>query len=54
VYARTERGEFFNLLKTPTQPLLAIGEEGTLKELRARMRPRRRARRKPAAETGVQ
>jgi DNA-binding transcriptional MerR regulator len=52
VYARTERGEFFNLLKTPTQPLLAIGEEGTLKELRARMRPRRRARRKTAGEAG--
>src|SRR6059036_2161971 len=24
IYARTQNGQFFNLLKTPTQPLLAI------------------------------
>jgi DNA-binding transcriptional MerR regulator len=46
VYARTASGAFFNLLKTPTQPLLVIGNEGLLKDLSASMRPRRR--KKPA------
>src|SRR6476646_2299360 len=27
IYARTARGQFFNRLTTPTQPLLAIGDE---------------------------
>jgi len=45
VYARTAAGEFFNLLKTPAQPLLVIGDEGLLKELRSSLRPRRRRRR---------
>src|SRR5215207_9409417 len=27
IYARTANGSFFNLLKTPTQPLLVIGNE---------------------------
>jgi len=44
VYARTASGAFFNLLKTPTQPLLVIGNEGLLKDLSASMRPRRRKR----------
>lgn len=42
VYARTASGAFFNLLKTPTQPLLVIGNEGLLKDLSASMRPRRK------------
>ena len=42
VFARTASGAFFNLLKTPTQPLLVIGNEGLLKNLSASMRPRRR------------
>ena len=42
VYARTASGSFFNLLKTPTQPLLVIGNEGLLKDLSASLRPRRR------------
>jgi DNA-binding transcriptional MerR regulator len=45
IYARTARGQFFNLLRTPTQPLLAIGDEKLLKELSASLRTRRR--RKP-------
>jgi DNA-binding transcriptional MerR regulator len=44
VYARTERGQFFNLLKTPTQPLLVVGNEGLLKELSSSLRPRKRRR----------
>ena len=42
VYARTARGDFFNLLKTPSQPLLVVGDEGLLKDLSASLRPRRR------------
>lgn len=44
VYARTESGQFFNLLRAPGQPLLVVGNEGRLKELKLRMRskPRRR------------
>src|SRR5215467_5691781 len=33
IYARTARGEFFNLLKEPAQPLLVVGDEGLLKDL---------------------
>ena len=42
IYARTDRGEFFNLLKTPAQPLLAVGDEGLLKELGGKVRKRRK------------
>jgi DNA-binding transcriptional MerR regulator len=44
VFARTAGGQFFNLLKTPTQPLLAIGDEGLLKELRGKVRLKRKVR----------
>ena len=46
VYARSAAGDFYNLLKTPTQPLLVLGNEGLLKELSASLRPRRPRRRK--------
>ena len=49
IYARTERGDFFNLLKTPAQPLLVVGNEGLLKELGSSLRPRKRVRRQKAA-----
>jgi|ERR1043166_4182070 DNA-binding transcriptional MerR regulator len=42
IYARTTSGQFFNLLKTPRQPLLAIGDEGLLKELRGKVKKKRR------------
>jgi DNA-binding transcriptional MerR regulator len=42
IYARTTSGQFFNLLRAPTQPLLVVGEEGTLRELRLRMRSKPR------------
>jgi DNA-binding transcriptional MerR regulator len=42
IYARTAGGEFFNLLKAPTQPMLVIGNEGALKELSGKMRRRRK------------
>jgi DNA-binding transcriptional MerR regulator len=42
VYARTTSGEFFNLLESPTQPLLVVGDERLLRPLGGRVRPRRR------------
>jgi DNA-binding transcriptional MerR regulator len=50
IYARTEGGQFFNLLREPTQPLLVVGNEGKLKELKLRMRSKSRRKRKPAAK----
>ena len=38
IYARTESGHFFNLLRAPAQPLLVVGNEDALKELKLRMR----------------
>jgi DNA-binding transcriptional MerR regulator len=46
VYARTENGQFFNLLRAPGQPLLVVGNESTLKELKLRMRSKPRKKRK--------
>ena len=46
VYARAANGAFFNVLKTPAQPLLVIGNEATLRDLSASIRPKRR--RKPS------
>ncbi len=45
IYARTARGQFFNLLRTPSQPLLAIGDEKLLRELSASLRTRSRRKR---------
>ncbi|PYR46214.1 MAG: hypothetical protein DMF89_22720 [Acidobacteria bacterium] len=50
IYARTDGGDLYNLLEAPMQPLLVIGEEALLKELKASLRPRRRARAKRAAK----
>lgn len=44
IYARTSNGEMFNVLNTPTQPLLVVGDEGMLKALGARVRQGRRSR----------
>ena len=38
IYARTTSGAIYNLLKTPTQPMLVIGDEGLLKELSGKVR----------------
>jgi DNA-binding transcriptional MerR regulator len=45
IYARTANGAFFNLLKTPSQPLLVVGNEGLLKELSGRVRRTKKHRR---------
>jgi DNA-binding transcriptional MerR regulator len=49
VYARTESGAFFNLLKAPAQPMLVIGDEGSLKALSGKLKSRRKARKRPPA-----
>jgi DNA-binding transcriptional MerR regulator len=49
IFARNGRGEFFNLLRDPAQPLLVVGEEGKLKELTSRFRGRRKT---PAGRSG--
>jgi DNA-binding transcriptional MerR regulator len=46
VYARTESGEFFDVLRAPDQPLLMLGSNLPLRELTARTGSRRR-RKKP-------
>jgi DNA-binding transcriptional MerR regulator len=38
IYARTARGELYNLLRAPMQPLLVVGNEGLLRELRGKVR----------------
>src|SRR5713101_3061421 len=42
IYARTDSGAFFNLLKMPGQPLMIVGNEGLLKELSGRVRSKGR------------
>jgi DNA-binding transcriptional MerR regulator len=42
IYARTDSGAFFNLLRTPGQPMLVLGNEGALKELSGRLKRRKR------------
>ena len=49
IYARTNDGQFFNLLKEPTQPLMIVGNEGLLRELSSSLRPRKRAKRASVA-----
>ena len=50
VYVRTDGGHVFNLLRSPSQPLLVVGEEGELKALNLRMRARSRRKRSPRRE----
>ena len=49
IYLRTDGGQFFNLLRAPAEPLLVVGNEGALKELKLQMRSRPRRKKKPAA-----
>src|SRR5262245_59803124 len=44
IYARTDRGALYNLLRTPAQPLLVIGDGSELKALGGKIRPKRRKR----------
>lgn len=47
VFARTESGEFYNLLEEPTQPLMAVGDERTLEVVDGKVRKRKRRRPEP-------
>jgi DNA-binding transcriptional MerR regulator len=49
IYARTAGGAFFNLLKSPGQAMLVVGDEGLLKTLGGRVRAK--ARKAPRART---
>jgi DNA-binding transcriptional MerR regulator len=51
IYARTESGQFFNLLRAPAQPLLVVGNEDALKELKLRMRSRTKRKRRAKVAT---
>jgi DNA-binding transcriptional MerR regulator len=42
IYARTAAGAFFNLLRMPGQPMLVIGDEASFKELRGRLRTKKK------------
>jgi len=53
IYVRTDTGQFFNLLRSSSQPLLVVGEEGTLRALTLRMRGRRKPRARPATQKPV-
>jgi DNA-binding transcriptional MerR regulator len=47
IYVRTKAGEFFNLLRMPTQPLLVVGDEQQLRVLSGKLRRARKTRNKP-------
>jgi|TARA_B100000315_G_scaffold220610_2_gene223449 DNA-binding transcriptional MerR regulator len=51
IYARTSKGEFFNLLREPGQPLLVLGEGEGLKELSSRARAKRPKKRAAKTKT---
>ena len=41
IYARTADGAFFNLLRTPAQALMVVGDEELLKVLSGKVRPKK-------------
>ena len=45
LYARTEKGDLFNLLDDAAQPLLMLGEDIKLRQLMARERPPKKSKR---------
>jgi DNA-binding transcriptional MerR regulator len=53
IYLRTANGEFFNLLKAPDQPLLVVGREGLLKELKGRFQRMGKMRSRSSAGRGM-
>ena len=46
IYAKTESGEFINLLRAPDQPLLVLGSDLPLRELTAKTNAGKRKKRK--------
>ncbi len=49
IYARTESGEYFNLLDNPRQPLLMLGPEPRMRQVTARQHHPRPKAKAPAA-----
>ena len=49
IYARTEAGAFFNVLRNPAQPLLVVGDDLPLRELTARAKAHRKKGKKKRA-----
>lgn len=47
VYGRTTRGDMFNLLRDPLQPLLMMADVGGLRELTAKGKSKRRRKKRP-------
>ena len=52
IYARSGSGAFFNLLESPRQPLLVVGDEGLLKELSGRIKPRKKKKKSKTDSSG--
>jgi DNA-binding transcriptional MerR regulator len=56
IYARTTRGEFYNLLRNPEQPLLVLGtgseSDPALRELSAHATRRRKSRKRKKTSSG--
>jgi DNA-binding transcriptional MerR regulator len=53
IYVRSAGGEFFNLLESPRQPLLVVGDEGLLKELSGKIKPAKRKTKRSASASAV-
>ncbi|HWW86117.1 MAG TPA: MerR family transcriptional regulator [Vicinamibacterales bacterium] len=51
IYVRTAGDAFFNLLKTPSQPMLVLGDEGALKELGGKLRGKLKGRPRAKGDT---
>ena len=54
VYAKTASGEFFNLLRDPSQPLLVVGSGGPLKALSAKARRKKTVRKSVARKRSAE
>jgi DNA-binding transcriptional MerR regulator len=51
IYARTESGEYYNVLDNPRQPLLVLGQEPRMRRVTAREHHARPKAKRPAART---
>ena len=47
IYAKTAGGDFYNLLRAPSQPLLVVGVDPPLREITAKVRGQRKRSKRP-------
>ena len=47
IYAKTAAGDFYNLLRAPSQPLLVVGVDPPLREITAKVRSQRKRSKRP-------